>query len=327
MDRLTAWANTRNGRSQVALERVGFKREGVLRAFHRHGDVLHDVVVFGMVRKGWMRSASRGYRRASRGRHRRHSPRMTPTIPPTRGGDRHRSRLGSLPDPRAQEPGARVAALHRRPWGGRDARSLAAGERPVPAPRSARHSRCCSPDPATAAAQAPLPVPVRRRRVPSAPSISLPLTVPAAQPCPGARRRSGARARRIAVGCLVNKARTSAGLRGFAWSRALARAATRHARDMARRGYFAHQRSGGPSLGAPRARRRLPRAQRRRGDRLRLRLARHARRDRAHVAGQPAAPGDPAVAAAAAWGSASPAARRVGCGGRGATYVLDAAER
>ena len=60
MDRLTAWANTRNGRSQVALERVGFKREGVLRAFHRHGDVLHDVVVFGMTRKGWMHSRLRG---------------------------------------------------------------------------------------------------------------------------------------------------------------------------------------------------------------------------------------------------------------------------
>ena len=56
MDRLTAWANTRNGRSQVALERVGFNREGVLRAFHRHGDVLHDVVVFGMTAKGWMHS-------------------------------------------------------------------------------------------------------------------------------------------------------------------------------------------------------------------------------------------------------------------------------
>jgi ribosomal-protein-alanine N-acetyltransferase len=56
MDRLTAWANTRNGRSQAALERVGFKREGVLRSFHRHGDVLHDVVVFGMVRNGWKRS-------------------------------------------------------------------------------------------------------------------------------------------------------------------------------------------------------------------------------------------------------------------------------
>jgi [ribosomal protein S5]-alanine N-acetyltransferase len=56
MDRLTAWANTRNGRSQVALERVGFKREGVLRSFHRHGDVLHDVVVFGMTRNGWLKS-------------------------------------------------------------------------------------------------------------------------------------------------------------------------------------------------------------------------------------------------------------------------------
>ena len=56
MDRLTAWANTRNGRSQVALERVGFKREGVLRDFHRHGDTLHDVVVFGMTRNGWLKS-------------------------------------------------------------------------------------------------------------------------------------------------------------------------------------------------------------------------------------------------------------------------------
>jgi [ribosomal protein S5]-alanine N-acetyltransferase len=56
MDRLTAWANTRNGRSQVALERVGFRREGVLRSWHRHGDALHDVVVFGMVRAGWERS-------------------------------------------------------------------------------------------------------------------------------------------------------------------------------------------------------------------------------------------------------------------------------
>ena len=53
LDRLTAWANTRNGRSQVALERVGFRREGVLAGWHRHGDVLHDVVVFGMLRAGW----------------------------------------------------------------------------------------------------------------------------------------------------------------------------------------------------------------------------------------------------------------------------------
>jgi ribosomal-protein-alanine N-acetyltransferase len=56
LDRVTAWANTRNGRSQVALERAGFSREGVLRGWHRHGDVLHDVVVFGMLRAGWRAS-------------------------------------------------------------------------------------------------------------------------------------------------------------------------------------------------------------------------------------------------------------------------------
>ena len=72
LDRLTAWANTRNGRSQVALERAGFRREGVLRGWHRHGDVLHDVVVFGMLRGGLARiaaggGAGRGPRRAPRG--------------------------------------------------------------------------------------------------------------------------------------------------------------------------------------------------------------------------------------------------------------------
>jgi [ribosomal protein S5]-alanine N-acetyltransferase len=59
LDRLTAWTNTRNGRSQVALERVGFRREGVLAAWHRHGDVVHDVVVFGMLRAAWDRSPLR----------------------------------------------------------------------------------------------------------------------------------------------------------------------------------------------------------------------------------------------------------------------------
>ena len=59
LGRLTAWANTRNGRSQLALERVGFRREGVLRGWHRHGDAVHDVVVFGMVRSEWERSALR----------------------------------------------------------------------------------------------------------------------------------------------------------------------------------------------------------------------------------------------------------------------------
>jgi ribosomal-protein-alanine N-acetyltransferase len=58
--RLTAWANTRNGRSQRALERIGFRREGVLGAWHRHGDTMHDVVVFGMLAAGWERSPLRG---------------------------------------------------------------------------------------------------------------------------------------------------------------------------------------------------------------------------------------------------------------------------
>jgi [ribosomal protein S5]-alanine N-acetyltransferase len=56
LDRVTAWANTRNGRSQVALERAGFRREGVLRGWHRHGDEVHDVVVFRMLRGDWERS-------------------------------------------------------------------------------------------------------------------------------------------------------------------------------------------------------------------------------------------------------------------------------
>ena len=59
MGRLTAWANTRNGRSQVALERVGFRREGILSGWHRHGDEVHDVVVFGLLRAAWERSPLR----------------------------------------------------------------------------------------------------------------------------------------------------------------------------------------------------------------------------------------------------------------------------
>ena len=57
VERLTAWANTRNGRSQRALERVGFRREGVLRSWHRHGNEMHDVVVFGLTRAVWASSA------------------------------------------------------------------------------------------------------------------------------------------------------------------------------------------------------------------------------------------------------------------------------
>jgi ribosomal-protein-alanine N-acetyltransferase len=60
-NRLTAWANTRNGRSQAALERVGFRREGVLRGWHVHASGVHDVVVYGMVRSEWEHSQLREF--------------------------------------------------------------------------------------------------------------------------------------------------------------------------------------------------------------------------------------------------------------------------
>ena len=179
--------------------------------------------------------------------------------------------------------------------------------------------------PAIAAAQAPLPpLPVPSApTVPSTPTISLPPVVTAAQSCPGAGRRSGTRARRFAVGCLVNKARTGAGLRGFAWNRSLGRAATRHARDMARRGYFAHRRSGGPSLA------RRARAAGFRG--------RHVGEAIAYGCGSLSTP----ASIVRAWMARPPhrailLSRRsrvgigvtgrppVGCGGRGSTYVLNA---
>lgn len=56
INRLTAWANVDNTRSQAALEGVGFRREGILRAWHRHGDAVHDVYVFGLLRDDWRSS-------------------------------------------------------------------------------------------------------------------------------------------------------------------------------------------------------------------------------------------------------------------------------
>jgi ribosomal-protein-alanine N-acetyltransferase len=56
IERLGAYADLRNGRSQAALERVGFEREGVLRAFHRHGDRPCDVATYAMLRDDWRAS-------------------------------------------------------------------------------------------------------------------------------------------------------------------------------------------------------------------------------------------------------------------------------
>jgi uncharacterized protein YkwD len=54
---------------------------------------------------------------------------------------------------------------------------------------------------------------------------------------------------RSAILCLVNRERRAHGLRAFRRDERLRRAADRHARDMVRRRYFAHERTGGPDLG------------------------------------------------------------------------------
>jgi ribosomal-protein-alanine N-acetyltransferase len=53
LDRIGSYANVEHVRSQRALEGAGFRREGVLRGWHRHGDRLLDVVIVGMLRDDW----------------------------------------------------------------------------------------------------------------------------------------------------------------------------------------------------------------------------------------------------------------------------------
>jgi uncharacterized protein YkwD len=69
----------------------------------------------------------------------------------------------------------------------------------------------------------------------------------ASMACRDSSRRSSARAQVAAVRCLVNRARAGAGLRPLRRNRALARAATRHARDMGRRRFFSHTNTRGRS--------------------------------------------------------------------------------
>jgi ribosomal-protein-alanine N-acetyltransferase len=57
LERLGAYTDVENGRSQAALERLGFQREGLLRRWHRHGDVAHDVYLYGLLREEWERSS------------------------------------------------------------------------------------------------------------------------------------------------------------------------------------------------------------------------------------------------------------------------------
>jgi ribosomal-protein-alanine N-acetyltransferase len=53
MHRLGSYSNPDNVRSTKALLGVGFRHEGVLRHWHRHGDEYYDVNVFGMLRGEW----------------------------------------------------------------------------------------------------------------------------------------------------------------------------------------------------------------------------------------------------------------------------------
>jgi ribosomal-protein-alanine N-acetyltransferase len=53
LERLGAYADVDNGRSQAALGRLGFRREGVLRRWHRHGEHVRDVVLFSCLAGEW----------------------------------------------------------------------------------------------------------------------------------------------------------------------------------------------------------------------------------------------------------------------------------
>jgi ribosomal-protein-alanine N-acetyltransferase len=53
LHRLGSYSNPANERSTRALLGVGFRLEGVLRHWHRHGDRHLDVNVFGMLRDEW----------------------------------------------------------------------------------------------------------------------------------------------------------------------------------------------------------------------------------------------------------------------------------
>ena len=53
LGRVTAWCGTDNGRSQRALERLGFVHEGVLRRWHYHQGEPRDVISYSMLRDEW----------------------------------------------------------------------------------------------------------------------------------------------------------------------------------------------------------------------------------------------------------------------------------
>ena len=71
LHRLGAYSNTANVQSTKALLGVGFRHEGVLRDWHRHGDRHHDVNVFGLLRAEWAEGPLAAVAGRGRGRSRR----------------------------------------------------------------------------------------------------------------------------------------------------------------------------------------------------------------------------------------------------------------
>jgi uncharacterized protein YkwD len=154
-------------------------------------------------------------------------------------------------------------------------------------------------------------------------------------PSAAARRCRGAGARpsrarrstlRAAILCLVNRERARRGIRPLRRHRRLGRAAARHARDMVRHRYFAHQRAGGPDLGT-----RLARAGWRgsaAGETIAYGCG-GSGTPRAAVRGWMASPGHNAILLSGHYGLAGPGVAKrapVSCRG-GATWVLDVGRR
>jgi ribosomal-protein-alanine N-acetyltransferase len=115
LERLGAYADVANARSHAALAKAGFTREGVLRAFHRHGARQKDVAVLSLLRAEWepriaAGADGRGARRVPPGLTPR--PALSPAWPPRRtraprGPRRRCPRARSRPASRRCRPGRR----------------------------------------------------------------------------------------------------------------------------------------------------------------------------------------------------------------------------
>jgi ribosomal-protein-alanine N-acetyltransferase len=68
LERLGAYTDIENPRSQSALVGLGFVPEGTLRRWHRHGEHVHDVLLYSWLKQDWERSPLAQTRVSLRGR-------------------------------------------------------------------------------------------------------------------------------------------------------------------------------------------------------------------------------------------------------------------